>query len=127
MRKLLVATHNQGKIREYRELLAGLPLEITWLDAQGITVDVDETGATFEENARLKAESYAAMTGLLTWADDSGLEVDALGGRPGVYSARFGGPGLNDRQRFERLLATLRRELAAHETTLLRAGHWGGR
>jgi XTP/dITP diphosphohydrolase len=107
MRKLLVATHNQGKIREYRELLAGLPLEITWLDAQGITVDVEETGATFEENARLKAESYAAMTGLLTWADDSGLEVDALGGRPGVYSARFGGPGLTDRQRFERLLAEL--------------------
>jgi len=107
MRKLLVATHNQGKIREYRELLADLPLEITWLDAEGITVDVNETGSTFEENARLKAESYAAMTGLLTWADDSGLEVDALGGQPGVYSARFGGPGLNDRQRFELLLAEL--------------------
>ena len=82
-RKLLVATHNPGKVREYREILADLPLEVTYLDAEGITLEVDETGATFAENAILKATTYARLTGLWTWADDSGLEVDALGGAPG--------------------------------------------
>ena len=91
-RKLLVATHNPGKVREYREILADLPLEVTYLDAEGITLEVDETGATFAENAILKATTYARLTGFWTWADDSGLEVDALGGAPGVYSARM--PGL---------------------------------
>jgi XTP/dITP diphosphohydrolase len=113
MRKLLVATHNQGKIREYRDLLADLPLSITWLDQEGVTQDVEETGTTFTENASLKARSYADLTGLWTWADDSGLEVDALGGQPGVYSARYGGPGLNDRDRYLRLLANLAEQLAA--------------
>lgn len=87
--KLLVATHNQGKVREYRALLADLPLEVTWLDAEGVTFEAAETGQTFAENARMKARAYAAHTGLLTWADDSGLEVDALGGRPGLYTARY--------------------------------------
>ncbi len=82
-RKLLVATHNPGKVREYRELLAGLPLEVTYLDAEGITLEVEETGATFAENAILKATTTAQLTGLWVWADDSGLEVDALGGAPG--------------------------------------------
>jgi len=107
MRKLLIATHNQGKIREYRGLLAGLPLAVTWLDDEGVTFEVDETGATFMENASLKAETYARLTGLWTWADDSGLEVDALGGRPGVFSARYGGPGLSDHARYRRLLEEL--------------------
>jgi XTP/dITP diphosphohydrolase len=107
MQKLLVATHNQGKLREYRELLADLPLQVTSLAVEGISQDVEETGATFAENAILKARSYAELTGLWTWSDDSGLEVDALGGRPGVYSARYGGPGLSDRDRCERLLAEL--------------------
>jgi XTP/dITP diphosphohydrolase len=106
--KLLIATHNAGKIREYEALLADLPLTITSLRAEGIDQDVEETGATFAENARLKAETYAAWSGLWTWADDSGLEVDVLDGAPGVYSARYGGPGLSDRQRYERLLAALR-------------------
>ena len=108
MRKLLVATHNQGKIREYRDLLADLPLAVTWLDEEQVTLEVEETGATFGENACLKAATYANLTGLLTWADDSGLEVDALGGQPGVYSARYGGPGLTDQERYRRLLAALR-------------------
>ena len=108
MRTLLVATHNQGKIREYRELLANLPISVTWLDQEGITLEVEETGKTFIENACLKAEQYASLSGLWTWADDSGLEVDALGGQPGVYSARYGGPGLSDRERYLRLLAALR-------------------
>ena len=107
MQRLLVATHNEGKIREYRHLLADLPLTITWLDAEGITVEVDETGATFAENACLKATAYADLTGLWTWADDSGLEVDALFGRPGVYSARYGGPGLTDHDRYVKLLDEL--------------------
>lgn len=108
MRTLLVATHNPGKIREYRDLLADLPIAVTWLDQQGVTHEVDETGTTFVENASLKAAEYAALTGLWTWADDSGLEVDALNGEPGVYSARYGGPGLSDRDRYLRLLARLR-------------------
>lgn len=106
-RKLLVATHNPGKVREYRELLAGLPLEVTYLDAEGITQDVDETGATFTENAILKATTYAQLTGLWVWADDSGLEVDALGGAPGVYSARFAGPDASDADRYRKLLDAL--------------------
>ncbi len=106
-RTLLVATHNPGKVREYRELLAGLPVEVTYLDAEGITLEVEETGQTFAENAVLKATVYARYSGLWTWADDSGLEVDALGGAPGVYSARYGGPGASDADRYRRLLDAL--------------------
>lgn len=118
--KLLVATHNRGKIREYRALLEDLPLAVTWLDEQGITEDVEETGTTFAENACLKAESYASLTGMWTWADDSGLEVDALGGRPGVFSARYGGPGLNDADRYRRLLAELADVAPARRTARFR-------
>lgn len=107
MRRLLIATHNAGKVREYRDLLANLPLEVTFLTELGIRDDVEETEDTFEGNAILKARSYAAMAGLWTWADDSGLEVDALDGRPGVYSARYGGPGLSDRDRYEKLLTEM--------------------
>ena len=107
MKKLLIATHNKGKVREYKKLLSDLPLEITYLDELGITEEVEETGSTFEENARIKATEYARMTGLLTWADDSGLEVDALGGRPGVHSARYGGPGASDEEKYRRLLAEM--------------------
>jgi XTP/dITP diphosphohydrolase len=107
VRKLLVATRNAGKAREYRDLLAGLPFEVTWLDAEGIELEVEETGATFEENAVLKATSYAQASGLWTWADDSGLEVDALGGAPGVLSARYAGPGASDADRYRKLLDAL--------------------
>lgn len=105
--KLLVATHNPGKMREYTVLLADLPLEVTWLDAEGITLDVEETGSTFAENALLKAHAYAAATGLWTWADDSGLEIDALDGRPGVNSARYAGPGASDADRYLKVLDEL--------------------
>ncbi len=105
--KLLVATHNPGKAREYRELLANLPLEVTCLDAEGITEEVEETGATFAENAILKATAYARLSGLWTWADDSGLEVDALDGAPGVYSSRYAGPGATDADRYRKLLDAL--------------------
>jgi len=107
--KLLVATNNPGKIREYEELLADLlvSLEITFPAQEGLALQVDESGATFEENARIKALAYARASGLLTLADDSGLEVDALGGAPGVCSARYAGPGASDADRYRKLLGVL--------------------
>lgn len=106
--RLLIATHNQGKVREYRALLSDLPLEVTYLDAEGITFEAEETGVTFAENAIQKASAYAAASGILTWADDSGLEVDALSGAPGVLSARYGAPEAStDQDRYRLLLAKL--------------------
>ncbi|NTV64317.1 MAG: RdgB/HAM1 family non-canonical purine NTP pyrophosphatase [Oscillochloris sp.] len=91
MHELLIATHNPGKLREYAAIFDGLGLRLRTLDDLGISQDIDETGTTFEANARLKAEGYLALSGLPTLADDSGLEVAALNGAPGVYSARYGG------------------------------------
>ncbi len=106
--KLLIATHNQGKIREYRHLLKDMPLELVSLDHLGITEDVAETGTTFEQNAWLKAEGYARLSGMLTLSDDSGLEVDALGGEPGIHSARYGGEACtSDTDRIQLLLRNL--------------------
>jgi XTP/dITP diphosphohydrolase len=102
----LVATHNKGKVAEFADILSG-QFEWLTLDEAGVTDDVPETGATFRENAILKAVAYARQTGLMTLADDSGLEVDALGGRPGVLSARYGGPGLSAADRYRRLLSEL--------------------
>lgn len=104
---LLVATHNLGKVREYAEMLPGF--DITWLtlDEAGITNDVIEDGLSFRDNAVLKAAAYARQSGFLTLADDSGLEVDGLDGRPGVQTARYGGPGLSPEQRYQRLMAEL--------------------
>jgi XTP/dITP diphosphohydrolase len=107
MQKLLIATHNRGKVREYQALLSDLPLAVLSLDEASITTDIEETGQTFYENALLKAEGYARLSNIWAWADDSGLEVDALGGKPGIYSARYGGTGLNDAERYQRLLADL--------------------
>ena len=105
--RLLVATHNVGKLAELRELLRGVPFELVSLSDVGIEVDVDETGETLEENAELKATTYARLSGLTTLADDSGLEVDALGGAPGVHSARYAGPGATDADRIARMLNNL--------------------
>ncbi|MFN0073755.1 MAG: RdgB/HAM1 family non-canonical purine NTP pyrophosphatase [Chloroflexota bacterium] len=88
---LLIASTNQGKLAEYREILRGLPVELRTLADVGITFEVEETGITFRENAAIKARAYARASGLITFAEDSGLEIDALGGEPGVYSARWGG------------------------------------
>jgi XTP/dITP diphosphohydrolase len=96
MLKLLIASNNADKIREYQEILADLPVAVTYLADEDITLDPEETGATFEENAIIKAQAFAEASGLLTLADDSGLEVDALGGEPGVYSARYGNTAKND-------------------------------
>ena len=105
--KLLVATRNPGKAREYQEILAGLALEVTYLDVEGITLEVEETGASFTENAVQKARAYARASGMWTWADDSGLEVDALNGGPGIYSARYAGPDASDVDRRRKLLNAL--------------------
>jgi XTP/dITP diphosphohydrolase len=109
LQKLLVATNNPGKIREYKDLLQGLPdqVVITFPTQEGLDLDVEELGDTFAENARIKAVAYAQASGLLTMADDSGLEVDALDGAPGVRSARYAGPGANDVDRYRKLLAEM--------------------
>jgi XTP/dITP diphosphohydrolase len=108
MQRLLIATLNPGKVREFAAALAPTGIEIFGLDSLDDTTEVEETGATFEENARLKAEGYSLRTDMLVLADDSGLEVDALGKEPGVLSARYGGPGLDDEERNRHLLEQLR-------------------
>lgn len=107
MPKLLLATNNRGKVREYQELLGGTGLELVTPAALGFFETVDETGKTFEENARLKARVLMETSRLLTLADDSGLEVDALGGEPGVRSARYAGENATDARRVEFLLSRL--------------------
>ena len=106
--RLLVATGNPGKALEFQQLLKDIPFEVTSLGRLGISEEIEETGTSFEENALIKAKGYAALTSLLTLADDSGLEVDALGGGPGVLSARYGGPGLSDEDRVQLLLDNLK-------------------
>jgi XTP/dITP diphosphohydrolase len=105
--RLLIATNNVGKVREYAELLAGSGFDLCRLADVGLDNQIEETGATFVENACLKARAYGQASGLLTLADDSGLEVDALGGAPGVHSARYAGPAANDADRVNKLLAAL--------------------
>ena len=106
--KLLVATNNPGKLAEYHPLLAELPLEIISLREAGINFEPAETGLTFEENAVLKARAHAERSGLLTLADDSGLEIDALYGEPGVHSARYEGTGRGeDVKRYQSVLRKL--------------------
>jgi XTP/dITP diphosphohydrolase len=107
VRRLVLASRNNGKIKELQELLAGLPLEIVGMDDYPKAPEVAETGTTFADNAIIKAKAIAEFTNELTLADDSGLEVDYLSGEPGVYSARYGEPGWNDRQRYEYLLGKL--------------------
>lgn len=107
-RKLLLATNNRGKIGEYRRLLRDLPFKLVTLADVGITAEVIEVGESLEENARLKATVLSAQSGLLAMADDSGLEVDALGGEPGRLSARYAGEGASDKDRINYLLSRLK-------------------
>ncbi len=106
-RRLLVATGNAGKLREFQSALAPYGIEVVGLEALADRSEDAETGRTFEENARLKAEAYSRRTDLPVLADDSGLEVDALGGRPGVLSARLGGPAMSDAARCKAVLKGL--------------------
>lgn len=114
--RLLVATTNVGKVREIRELLADIPYELVGLDRLPPIAPPEETGRTFAENARAKALYYAAAAGELTVAEDSGLEIDALDGAPGVESARFGGTDTTYPQKFELIYQQLRERGAASST-----------
>ncbi|MCC2669881.1 MAG: Nucleoside-triphosphatase rdgB [Armatimonadetes bacterium] len=118
IRTLLIATKNAGKIRELRELLHDLPLELVGADEMP---EVDETGATFAENAELKARAAAAWSGEWSLADDSGLEVDALGGAPGVHSNRYWGDGTTETDRNQHLLNDLREVAPEQRTARYRA------
>ena len=106
--KLILASKNPKKLAELREILSGLGVEVCSEADAGVDVDVEETGTTFEENSLLKAKAVMEASGLPAVADDSGLCVDALNGAPGVYSARYGGPGLDDAGRCRLLLENLR-------------------
>ncbi|HST53888.1 MAG TPA: RdgB/HAM1 family non-canonical purine NTP pyrophosphatase [Pyrinomonadaceae bacterium] len=102
--ELLVATHNAGKVRELSRRLADVPLRLRLLSEFPSITEAEETGSTFAENATLKALHYSTLGGLLSLADDSGLAVDALGGAPGVYSARYAGPHATYAERMAKLL-----------------------
>src|SRR5262249_45757129 len=109
MNTLLIATTNEGKIAELTALFEGLPFRVIGpADLAETFPPVDETGSTFVANALLKANYFHDQTGLLTLADDSGLQVDALDGRPGVYSARYGGEGLTSKEQIQLLLNELK-------------------
>ena len=105
--KLIAATNNTHKVIEFKRILEPLGYAVLSQKEAGIHIEVEETGETFEENAYLKAKSVYEASGLPTVADDSGIAVDALNGAPGVYSARYGGPALDDVGRYEKLLAEM--------------------
>lgn len=116
--KLVLATQNPKKLKEMNEILSHLGVEVVSEAELGVRIEVEETGETFTDNARLKATAVMQATGLPAVADDSGLCVDALNGAPGVYSARYGGEGLDDQGRYTLLLQNLRGQTtrAAHFT-----------
>jgi XTP/dITP diphosphohydrolase len=105
--RLVIASHNAGKVAEISGILSGAGIELAGLDGFAPCPEPEENGSTFLENALIKARAAHEATGLPALADDSGIEVDALGGRPGIHSARYGGEGLSDAQRCGRLLEEL--------------------
>jgi XTP/dITP diphosphohydrolase len=107
-KRIVLATTNKGKLKEIAELLSGIDADIVTMDQAGFQGDIDENGSTFEQNALIKADAVFAKTGDIVIADDSGLAVDALGGQPGVKSARYGGLDGNDESRIDKLLSELR-------------------
>ena len=109
--KLVLASKNEKKLAEMNAILSELGVEVCSEAQAGVDVDVEETGTTFEENSLLKARAVMEASGLPAIADDSGLCVDALGGAPGVYSARYGGEGLDDIQRYRLLLENMRGQM----------------
>lgn len=105
--KIIFATNNQDKMKEIHAIMADFPMEIVSLKEAGIHADVEENGKTFEENAVIKAEAICKLTGHVTIADDSGLEIDALGGEPGIYSARYMGEDTSYRVKNKNLIDRL--------------------
>ena len=126
--EILIASRNQGKIREVSEALYSLPIKLRTLDEFANVTSIDEVGQTYEENAVLKALGYAKQTGVCALADDSGLEVDVLGGEPGVLSARFAGEHASDGDRIQALLSALSRyasgELTARFVCCMALADW---
>jgi XTP/dITP diphosphohydrolase len=120
-RRIVLATNNPGKVREFRRLLEPAGWEVLAPRDLGVSLAVEEDGASYAENAVKKAQACADATGMLALADDSGIEVDALGGGPGMYSARFGGPGLDDAGRTRLLLERLAGVPAEQRTARYRA------
>jgi XTP/dITP diphosphohydrolase len=114
--EILIATGNPGKIREIEEALRDIPIRLRYLREFPNILSVEETGRTYAENAILKAVSYSQQTRICALADDSGLEVDALGGLPGVRSARYGGSGASDHDRTEKLLSALSKHHGSERT-----------
>ena len=105
--KIVLASHNQGKMKEMSAILAQYGVELVLQSDLGVNIEVEETGETFRENALLKAHAVMKATGMPAISDDSGLMVDALNGAPGVYTARYGGEGLTDVERYRLLLSAL--------------------
>jgi len=143
MKRIVLASSNPGKVREINQLLAGLSIEVVPQSQFGVP-DIEETGLSFIENALLKARNAAQHTGLPAIADDSGIEVDALNGAPGIYSARYAGVGASDQQNLDKLLEELKDvpqnlrsarfqclmvylRHAADPTPLICQGTWNGR
>lgn len=106
--KLILATNNQHKLTEFRRVLDPIGVTVISQNEAGISVDVEETGKTFEENAKLKADAIYQLTELPTVADDSGLEVDILDNAPGVYTARYAGENATDADRYNKLLGEMK-------------------
>ncbi|MCP6683274.1 XTP/dITP diphosphatase [Bacillus nakamurai] len=108
VKEAIIATHNPGKVKEFKEILEPKGYSVYSLAEIGFTEDIEETGQTFEENAILKAEAVAKAVNKMVIADDSGLSVDNLGGRPGVYSARYAGESKDDTANIEKVLSELK-------------------
>ena len=111
MIKFVLASRNPGKLKEMNEILSHLGIQVCSEEEAGVDVEVEETGTTFEENSRLKAEAVMKASGMPAIADDSGLCVDVLNGAPGVYSARYGGEGLDDTGRYRLLLENMKGQM----------------
>lgn len=107
MKEVIIATNNAGKAKDFEALFKPFGVDVLTLNDIEGDIDVEETGETFEANAILKAETVAALLGKIVIADDSGLEIDCLDGAPGVYSARFAGPGKNDDENIDKVLAEM--------------------
>lgn len=120
LRPLLLATTNRHKVEEFQAIFSDLPFQLLSLRDVHLNMEVEETGKTFQENSVLKALAYARASGMLTLADDSGLEIDALGGEPGVYSARFAGEQTPYEERFQIILARLQGLPAERRTARFR-------
>ncbi len=114
--KIIAATTNEGKVREFQEVLGEIGCQVVSMHSEGLDLEIEETGATYEENALIKARAVAMMCDEAVLADDSGLCVDALDGAPGLYSARFAGDGADDKDRNNKLLEAMEGEenRAAH-------------